>query len=189
MRGRLLEFLLWWAALTGVTLLAVTTPDPAEVLVAVVGAAGAGWVAGRLRRAAGVRVHGTAGAARAVLALPRAALGGLGTLLRLPASPPGARRGRIRTVRLREGADPGWAGVLLGWSADTCVVDLPEGSAPEGDRPGGDRPEGDRPEGDRPEGDRPGGDRPEERPSAVVHTLAPTPGGPERALGRRRGAR
>ncbi|GLX21573.1 MULTISPECIES: hypothetical protein [Streptomyces] len=154
MRGKVLEFLLWWAALTGVTLLAVTTPDPVEVLVAALGAAGAGWVAVLLRRAAGVRVAGAAGAARAAAALPLAALRGLVTLLRLPASPPGARRGRIRTVRLREGADPGWAGVLLGWSADTCVVDLPEG-----------------------------------RPSAVVHTFAAAPGGPERALARRRDAR
>ncbi|MDK9495644.1 hypothetical protein QEZ40_006673 [Streptomyces katrae] len=44
---------------------------------------------------------------------------------RPPRAAPGSRE--PVTVRLREGADPGWDGALLGWSADTCVLDLPEG--------------------------------------------------------------
>ncbi|MFC9292580.1 hypothetical protein ACFTWH_30480 [Streptomyces sp. NPDC057011] len=154
MRGAVVEFLVWWAALTGIALVSISAVDPVELLVAGAAAAGAAAVAVRMRRAAGVRVRGASGALRTCAALPFAAVAGLGTLVRVMARPAG-REGRIRRVRLRGGADPGWAGAALGWSADTCVVDLSEPRDP----PGG----------------------PAE---AVVHTFRDSPGGPERAVAR-----
>ncbi|MFG2875439.1 hypothetical protein ACGFYU_10590 [Streptomyces sp. NPDC048337] len=127
MRGVVVEFLGWWGALTGIALVAISAVDPVELLVAGAAAAGAAAVALRMRRAAGVRVRGTSRALRACASLAFAAVAGLGTLVRVIARP-AVRVGRIRRVRLRTGADPGWAGVALGWSADTCVVDLPEPS-------------------------------------------------------------
>ncbi|MFF4101968.1 monovalent cation/H+ antiporter complex subunit F [Streptomyces sp. NPDC001903] len=40
-----------------------------------------------------------------------------------------AAAGRTRRLRLREGADPGGAAAPLGWSADPCVVGVPDGGA------------------------------------------------------------
>ncbi|MEU2391712.1 hypothetical protein [Streptomyces sp. NPDC007369] len=120
------EFLVWWAVLTGATVVMISTPGPVELLVAGTAAAGAALVAGRMRRAAGLRVSGGSGAPRAVAALPAAAVRGLAVLVTVLVRP-GARPGRVRRIRLREGADRSWAGVVLGWSADTCVIDFPEG--------------------------------------------------------------
>ncbi|KMO95157.1 hypothetical protein, partial [Streptomyces roseus] len=46
-----------------------------------------------------------------------------------PGGRPEAGSGRIRRLRSRAGAGPGWAGIVLGWSADTCVTDLPDEGA------------------------------------------------------------
>lgn len=172
MRGAAVEILVWWAVLMGVTVVLISSLGPVELLVAGVAAAGAAVVVRFMRRAADVRVRGTAGAPRAVAGLPLAAVRGLAALSGF-ATGRGAGRGagrgpgrgtgrghrpaagRIRRIPLRDGADPGWAGVVLGWSADTCVTDLPEGRA-----------------------------------EAVVHSFAAAPGGgPERAVARRDGAR
>ncbi|MEU6866643.1 hypothetical protein ABZ924_25845 [Streptomyces sp. NPDC046876] len=127
MRGAAVELLVWWAVLTGMTVVSISSPDPVELLVAAAVAAAAAVVARQTRRAAGVGVRGWAGAPRACAALPVAAVRGLGVLLAALARPR-TRTARTRRVRLRTGADPGWAGAALGWSADTCVVDLPEGT-------------------------------------------------------------
>ncbi|KOU16650.1 hypothetical protein ADK52_33240 [Streptomyces sp. WM6372] len=164
MRGAAVEILVWWAVLMGVTVVLISSLGPVELLVAGVAAAGAAVVVRFMRRAADVRVRGTAGAPRAVAGLPLAAVRGLAALSgfatgRGPGRGTGRGHrpaaGRIRRIPLRDGADPGWAGVVLGWSADTCVTDLPEGRA-----------------------------------EAVVHSFAAAPGGgPERAVARRDGAR
>ncbi|MFG2982078.1 hypothetical protein ACGFYQ_12605 [Streptomyces sp. NPDC048258] len=132
MRGTVVEVACWWAVLAGVTLVAVGSSSPVELAVAGAGAAGAALVAVRMRRAAGVRVRGTAGAPRALGLLPYTAARGCATLVRvlvrvLPRRGPGG--GRVRRIRLREGADAGWAAMALGWSAGTCVLDVPEGTA------------------------------------------------------------
>ncbi|MFK0044091.1 hypothetical protein ACIQU4_08285 [Streptomyces sp. NPDC090741] len=162
MRGAAVEILVWWAVLMGVTVLLISSLSPVELLVAGVAAAGAAVVVRVMRRAADVRVRGTAGALRAVAGLPLAAVRGLAVLTGVVTGRgPGSDRasepaaGRIRRIPLRDGADPGWAGVVLGWSADTCVIDLPDGRA-----------------------------------EAVVHSFGAAPGsGPERAVARRDGAR
>ncbi|TDU74176.1 hypothetical protein [Streptomyces sp. KS 21] len=127
MRGTAVEILVWWAVLMGATLVSISSPGPVELLVAGAAAAGAAVTARLMRRAADVRVRGASGALRAVVGLPPAAAQGLAVLVGVLARPrAGAGRGRTRRIRLREGADPGWAGVALGWSADTCVIDLPD---------------------------------------------------------------
>ncbi|MFE6845456.1 hypothetical protein [Streptomyces sp. NPDC057686] len=130
MRGTAVEVLVWWAVLMGATLVSISAPGPVELLVAGAAAAGAAVMARLVRRAADVTVRGTSGALRAVAGLPLAAARGLAVLVgAVAARRAGAGKGRIRRIRLREGADPGWAGVVLGWSADTCVIDLPDGGA------------------------------------------------------------
>ncbi|MEU9303565.1 hypothetical protein [Streptomyces sp. NPDC048269] len=132
MRGTVVETACWWAVLAGVSLVVVSSLSPVELAVAGSGAAGAALVAVRTRRAAGVRVRGTAGALRALGVLPFTAARGCATLVRvlvpvLLRRGPGS--GRVRRIRLREGTDAGWAATALGWSADTCVLDVPEGTA------------------------------------------------------------
>ncbi|MCX5195436.1 hypothetical protein OOK31_16250 [Streptomyces sp. NBC_00249] len=124
-----LWFLAWWTGLTGLTLVLVSVPGPVEVAVAGAVAAGAAGLAHRMRHVAAVRPRGTEGLLRALVLLLPAALGGCAALTRALAG--GAGRGELRRVRLREGADPGWAALLLGWSADTCVVDVPDGPDPD----------------------------------------------------------
>ncbi|WP_406368136.1 hypothetical protein [Streptomyces sp. NBC_01546] len=125
----ILWFLGWWTVLTGLTLVVITSPSPVEVAVACGVAAAAAGLAVRMRQVAAVRPRGAAGLPRALLLLLPAALGGCAALIRNVVK--GAPRGRVRRVRLRDGADPGWAALVLGWSADTCVVDVPDGPTPD----------------------------------------------------------
>ncbi|MYT23359.1 hypothetical protein GTW69_24250 [Streptomyces sp. SID7760] len=136
MGGAVIEILVWWAVLMGVTVVCVSSLGSVELLVAAVTAAAAAVVVRRMRRAADVRVSGFSGAPRAVAGLPLAAFRGLAVLAGVvagrgagPGGGPEAGSGRIRRLRLRAGADPGWAGIVLGWSADTCVTDLPDEGA------------------------------------------------------------
>ncbi|GHE72145.1 hypothetical protein [Streptomyces vinaceus] len=115
-----------------VTVVSISSLGSVELLVAAVAAVGAAVVVRLMRRAADVRVSGASGAPRAVAGLPLAAFRGLAVLAGAAAGrvrAPEAEAGRIRRIRLRDGADPGWAGIVLGWSADTCVTDLPEEGA------------------------------------------------------------
>ncbi len=116
------EFVVWWAVLAGLTVVFISSVTPVELLVAGVAAVGGALAAVRMRRIAGVRLTGVRGAVAAVLALPRAVLRGLAVLVAALANPADAA---VRRIRLRPGADAGWAGVLLGASPDTCVVDVP----------------------------------------------------------------
>ncbi|MFB7055931.1 hypothetical protein ACFY0N_08755 [Streptomyces vinaceus] len=163
MGGAMVEILVWWAVLMGVTVVSISSLDAVELLVAAVAAAGAAVVVRLMRRAADVRVSGASGALRAVAGLPFAAVRGLAVLAGVVAGRGTGRSrgreargpGRIRRIRLREGADPGWAGIVLGWSADSCVTDLPENGA-----------------------------------EAVLHSFGAAPGGgPQRAVARRGGTR
>ncbi|WP_185921827.1 hypothetical protein [Streptomyces sp. WAC06614] len=126
MRSTVVKVCAEWAVLVGITLVLITSPGPVEYAVAAVGAAGATAVARRMRRLADVRVRGLDGLLPALARLPLAAVRGAAVLAYATVRPRavGARTGRIR---LREGADPGWAALVLGWSADTCVVEFPRG--------------------------------------------------------------
>ncbi|SEL26983.1 hypothetical protein [Streptacidiphilus jiangxiensis] len=116
------EFVVWWAVLAGLTVVFISSVSPVELLVAGVAAVGGAFAAVRMRRVAGVRLTGVRRAARAVLALPRAVLRGLVVLVAALAHPTDAT---VRRIRLRPGADAGWAGALVGASPDTCVIDVP----------------------------------------------------------------
>ncbi|MEV8098230.1 hypothetical protein [Kitasatospora sp. NPDC085879] len=123
------ETAVWWAALTGVTVVSISTVSPVETLVAATAALGAACTARAMRRAAGVGWRGARGAGQAVLRLPWAVPCGCAALSAAVVR----RRDDGATVRrtvLREGADPGWAAVVLAASPDTCVLDLPHEDDP-----------------------------------------------------------
>lgn len=120
-----MRFLAVWTALTALTLTIISTPGPVEAAVACTVAAGAAAIALRTARVAAAGPRPAAGLPRVLVRLPLAAVRGCGSLLRaLARSGP---HGKLRRVRLREDADAGWAALALSWSADTCVVDVPEG--------------------------------------------------------------
>ncbi|WP_055588917.1 hypothetical protein [Peterkaempfera griseoplana] len=113
----------WLGVLTAVTVVAVSTVTPAELVVAVAAAVCGAVAARTVRRAAGVVVPGgTHRAGRAAAVLPWSMASGVWVLLRTLARR--HRRGAFRSVRLPEGTDPAWAGVVLAASADTCVLDV-----------------------------------------------------------------
>ncbi|MFB6605180.1 hypothetical protein ACFCXR_20750 [Streptomyces noursei] len=118
-----LEIVVWWAVLTGLTVVFISSVSPVEMLVAVLAALGGAVAARRMRLAAGGRVRGCRGAPRALLALPGSVVRGLATLVSAVATDPAG--GIVRRVRLRPGASAGWAGTLLGASSETCVIDVP----------------------------------------------------------------
>ncbi|MFD9791464.1 hypothetical protein ACFWXK_11000 [Streptomyces sp. NPDC059070] len=119
----LVEVLVWWAVLTGLTVVLISSVSPVELLVAVASALGGAFTAHRMRRAAGGHLRGGRGAPGALRALPGSVLRGLVALgPALGAGPAGAT---VRQVRLRPGAGAGWAGTLLAVSPDTCVIDVP----------------------------------------------------------------
>ncbi|MEU8516427.1 hypothetical protein AB0C76_33310 [Kitasatospora sp. NPDC048722] len=123
MLARLVEIVVWAAALTGLTLVFVGSLSPVELLVACVTALGGAFAARRMRLAADVHVEGGRGAVRALLALPGSVVRGLAALTAATAFD--ATGGSVRRVRLRAGAGAGWAGTLLAASPDTCVIDVP----------------------------------------------------------------
>lgn len=118
----LAEITAWWAVLTGLTLICISTVSVAELAVAVAAALGGALAARRIRRAAGVRIHGATGAAATALRLPGAVLAGSARLA--VSLVHGRREAGLHRVRLRAGADAGWAGLVMGASPDTCVVEV-----------------------------------------------------------------
>ncbi|MEW1910058.1 hypothetical protein AB0442_16645 [Kitasatospora sp. NPDC085895] len=122
------EIAVWWGALTGLTVLLISTVSPVELLVAATAALGAACAARAMRRAAGVRWRGAHGAGRAVLLLPWAVLRGCGTLLAAAVRRP--EDAVLRRTAVRRGTDPGWAGIVLAASPDTCVLDMPHEDDP-----------------------------------------------------------
>ncbi|MCU7826732.1 hypothetical protein [Kitasatospora sp. DSM 101779] len=124
----MVEIAVWWGALTGLTVVLISTVSPVELLVAATAALGAAVTARAMRRAAGVRWRGGRGAARAVLHLPWAVLHGCGTLLAAAVRRPG--RATVRRTTVQQGTEPGWAGVVLAASPDTCVLDMPHEDDP-----------------------------------------------------------
>ncbi|KPI00078.1 hypothetical protein OV450_0850 [Actinobacteria bacterium OV450] len=119
----LVEIVVWWAVLTGLTVIFISSVSPVELLVAVLAALGAAVMAHRMRRVAGGRLRGGRGAPGALLALPGSVLRGLAVLVTAMVTDPAGAT--VRHLRLRPGADAGWAGALLAASADTCVLDVP----------------------------------------------------------------
>ncbi|MGW7442008.1 hypothetical protein [Kitasatospora sp. NPDC054795] len=116
------EIVVWCAGLLGLTVVSISSVTPAELAVAGVAAVGGAPAARRMRLAAGAGFTGARCAARSVLSLPRAVVRGLAVLVAAMAHCPETA---VRRVRLKPGADAGWAGVLLAASPDTCVIDVP----------------------------------------------------------------
>ncbi|MFJ8351378.1 hypothetical protein ACIQ9J_34440 [Streptomyces sp. NPDC094153] len=114
---------LWWAVLTGVTVVSISTVSPVELTVAGLAALAGAFAARRMRPAGGVRVTGFRHAARAALALPYGLARGLAVLVSSVAARPA--EATVRWVRLRPGADAAWAGTLIAASPDTCVIGIP----------------------------------------------------------------
>ncbi|MFB7668221.1 hypothetical protein ACFC1R_30600 [Kitasatospora sp. NPDC056138] len=125
MRGAVTEVALWSGVLVIMTVMLISSVSPVELVVAAVTGVGGALCARRVRLAAQVSVTGWRGACRAVLLLlPFALLRGCSVLLRSL----GRRREAPdvwQLVRLHDGTDAGWAGVLTAASPDTCVVDSP----------------------------------------------------------------
>ncbi|MGX1547327.1 hypothetical protein [Streptomyces adustus] len=120
----LVEVVVWWAMLTGLTVVFISSVSPAELLIATLAALGGAVTARRMRLAAYGHVEGDRGALRALVALPGSVVRGMVVLVVALAADPGAG-GSVRRIRLRPGADAGWAGTLLAASPDTCVIGVP----------------------------------------------------------------
>ncbi|MFE0510689.1 hypothetical protein [Streptomyces sp. NPDC058964] len=117
------EIASWFAVLTGVAVVCISTVSPAELVVAASAALGGAFAVRRMRLAAGVRWGGGRGGLRAARSVPPAVLGGIASLLVALVHRPDSRR--LRRLTLREGTDAGWAAAAVAASPDTCVVDIP----------------------------------------------------------------
>lgn len=120
----------WAAVLFGVTVVSISSVGPVESAVAGAAALGGALAARAVRRAMADVPAGGRGALRAAAVLPWTLLRGLGLLalaaFRGPAAL-GARGPGIRRIALREGTGPGWAGLVLAASPDTCVIGADRG--------------------------------------------------------------
>ncbi|MFD4950585.1 hypothetical protein [Streptomyces sp. NPDC058451] len=119
----MVEIVVWCGVLIGVTVVSISSVSPVELMVAGLAALGAAFAARRMRLAAGVHVRGARGAVRAAVSLPWAVVRGLAVLVSSVATDP--TNASVRRVRLRPGADGGWAGTLIAASPDTCVLGIP----------------------------------------------------------------
>jgi hypothetical protein len=117
------EVVVWWAVLTGLTVVFISSVSPVELVVAVLAALAGAFAARRMRLVAGVQARGWRGAPRALAALPGSIMGGLAVLGAATATDP--PRATVRRIRLRPGTSASWAGTLLAASPDTCVIDVP----------------------------------------------------------------
>ncbi|MDH6129042.1 hypothetical protein [Kitasatospora sp. GP82] len=117
------EIVVWCAVLLALTVVSISSVSPVELAVAGVASVGGAVAARRMRLAADAGFTGARRAAGAVLSLPRAVVRGLAVLVAAMTQCPNAAV--VRRIRLKPGADAGWAGALLAASPDTCVIDVP----------------------------------------------------------------
>ncbi|MFF8375689.1 hypothetical protein ACF07V_06125 [Streptomyces sp. NPDC015661] len=119
------EVLSWWAALLLFQVLLIGSVNWPELAVAAGGALLAALAARAVRVAAGARLGGTAGWARALLLWPGALLTDTWRLGRAVVRTLRGHRvvGRFVTIRWRPGTGGAWAGGLLSATPGVYVVD------------------------------------------------------------------